>query len=361
MSRRSRRRTATTNALLRFGPEQDVLRAAIRQAYQNRHTSVKSARGQARGVIQAVADTMPAAKAIYGQQGEAQQRALDVFGADVAGLSGVADSIKAGAALERQNATDSLSQARSATLTGLTRQRTAALEGRQFAVAKARDQFVSDISDVLRQKQSLAQRKGAFVTSEIARLAEDAADRRIDLRKISETGRHNRASERTAAKNADTAATRAANAGKDGKDKRFDASHDDYDQAASQISKALAAAKLLDPDSSPSERIHIAQLLASGSKSQPIYETDATGKRVPKLKNGVPLKTPEVPQIDQLWITAALDQYYLGGVSRTTARKLRKAGYRVRRLPVSPHMRKDPFRKGASGKVNAGAGAGARN
>lgn len=337
MPRSRTRRNAQVNALLRFRPEEDVLLAAVRQAYANRRLATRQAHGQAEGLISAVAETMPAARKVYRDQAKSQRFAADVYGTDIAELGPVADSIEAGAALERRTARDQLAQARSGTLTGLTQQRIAARAGEQFAVAKGRSDFIADIKEILAQKASLADRKGAFVQSEIARLADAAADRRIDLRQISQSERN---SQRTAGIDPDTG--RPIPGGKldprpDPKD-RFDATPATYKDANKQIGKAIAVLGQLDPEKDPAGRHDYRRLLITGHDSQPIYATDpTTGKRTPALdKNGIPKVTPEIPAIDKAYAIAAVQMYYDGHISRQTIKTLHDLGIKVKRLPVKP-------------------------
>lgn len=326
-------KTAQANVRIRFGDENDVLKQAVKQAYENRDSARNAARTQSAGVLGAINETLPAAKKIYRQQGAQQQLAADVYGKDVAGLGNVANSIKAGAALERQNATDSLAQSRSATLTGLTGQRVAARTGRQFAMSKAAADFARDIQDVLDQSKSLAGKEGAYLTSEMSRLTDAQASRALARGNLTERVRHDKAGEQTAQQRADQA-------GK-GASKPKDATHAEYQDAASQIGKGLTVLGQLAPDRDPSGRHEFRDLLVTGHKSQPVYETvkdPTTGKpkRQPKLdKNGVPVMTSDVPALDRAYAVAATQMYYDGHVSRETIKRLKALGFRVDRLPVA--------------------------
>ena len=61
-----------------------------------------------------------------------------------------------------------------------------------------------------------------------------------------------------------------------------------------------------------------------------------------------------LPRLDGLWLTVALDQYFLnGGISNGTADKLHKAGYSVKSLGLKPGRKSGGSAAGKVGKVVA--------
>lgn len=308
---RRRARVAQNRALLEFGPETDTLRAAIRQAYSNRQQSVRQARGQARGVIQSVEETIPAVRGIYDRAGNAQAQTARVLGNDLSGLGNVAGSIQAGAALERANMADQLTSAKAQALTGLTQQRIAAKSGRQWAVQQARQQFVSDIKEVLQAQQSLARRRGAFVTSEIDRLAKDAAARRISqgnllvsAGNLAERRRANKVSEAQTQQRLDKPSSGGGGSGGGNKPKPATP----LQQGAVQdgITYTLSDAKRL--QSSGLTRAQAGEVLHKGAPDK-----------------GIKAANP-------LFQQAALDLAYMGYLSKPTRKKLRGRGIQVHKL-----------------------------
>lgn len=352
-------------ALLRFGPDTSALRAAATAAAQQRTQAVATAHSGATGVVSAIDQALPAATQIYRDANRSTNRTNAQVATDLAPLSNVADSIKAASDLEAQNALQHITQAKAATLTGFQQQKTAARGGEQYAVNRAQTDFVDAMTKVLQAQQDLAGQKGAFTSSTLQTLLEAELNRQAGLKKSHiSANQSERNSIRTSGIDPNTGLP--IKGGKlDPKAKKDPnaATHTDYKDATSQITQALTSLGTLDPSRNRDNRLDLGQLLRAGHESQQIYDTvpaptstDPNGtKTVPKLNNGVPVKTPSIPKFDDAFAQAALDMYYDGHVSADTVDKLRKLGLRhlVKRLPVKRHG-KAPARPATTPVVNAG-------
>jgi hypothetical protein len=361
---------AQTNAFLRYQPELDALTAAIRAAQANRRTTVRTARSAAEGVYDSVEDALPDAKRIYRQAGRQQMRTADtLIGTDLQGLDGAANSIVAGAALEQAAAGNRIEQARADTLSGLREMQVQAKAGEQFAVNNAQRQFTSDLKEILAARRSLGSQQGAFLASEIARLVGEKKARQLQLQlnqQDNATSRANtRANNRTSRQNnrEDNATSernnRRSNSGSGSGGSDINATADDYQTADEQITRALRLARTLDPDRNA--RRDAAGLLINGVDpkegelvydpvtNRPVLNPDGTQKRTGGR--------PGIDPIDAIWVQAALDQYYLGGLSRRTRQRLRQQGFKIGRLPVRPRRRPRPNLPGPGDPAPASPGS----
>lgn len=173
---------AAQQALVRFGPELSGLRELQRQAEKNFSTGVQTARVSGAAIGAAIDEAAPQVARIYDRAGLDQARvAHTLVGQDLAGLGGVANSIKAGASLEAGAMAGRLGEARANALTELQTRGVQAREGEGFAVKKARDEFVEAIGQVLRRKQDVRREKGAFTSATAGDLREASRDRALRL------------------------------------------------------------------------------------------------------------------------------------------------------------------------------------
>lgn len=148
---------AALQALVRYGPELSGLKELRRQAEDNLNASLAQAHGGAQGIISTVDQVAPQVAGIYDNAGLAQA-ALNhtLIGNDLAGLGGVANSIKAGASLEAAGMASRLNEAKARSLLDLGQRRVQARQGEQFAVKNAQQQFVQDMTKILQRGQDLA-------------------------------------------------------------------------------------------------------------------------------------------------------------------------------------------------------------
>jgi len=334
-SRQPRNRFITQaglEALLRFGPELSGLKELQRAAETNYRTRVGQARATARGTIDAVNRARPEVKKVYDRAGLEQARtASTLVGKDLAALGPVADSIKAGAALEQTVGLRHLQESRAAALTDLSTRRVQARQGQGFAVTNARRELVSELARIFERKQDLARERGAF-TALTARQLRQAARERADRLAIAQGGwsQSERNSLRSAGIDPDTG--RPIPGGR--LDPRTDrrprprASLERHEMGVDAVGKAIATLRSLDPARDRDNRRDLGDLLKTGQDAVPLL--DEQGK--PRVKNGRALKTPKVPSIPQPWVRVALELYYDGRISESTRRWLRRNGYSVRQL-----------------------------
>lgn len=335
MARRRLLSQAAAQSLVRFGPEESALTELIRQAQANYRMQVRQAAGMSRGIRAAVRQARPRTARIYDRAGLEQARAADTLvGADLAALGPVADSIKAGAALEQTAGLRNLQEARAAALADLGSRAVAAREGAAYAKRSARDELVSELSKVMGRKQALARERGAFEAATVGDLLESAADRRATRRNNRERlSQSERNSLRSSGIDPDT--------GRPIPGGRLDpkgpaasrkwATDDEHQQARTMIGTGFSEAKTL--KRSGASRREAAELLAAGADEQPVYDRK-TGRKVFN-PDGTAKKVPGLPKIeDPLMLRAALDMAYDGHLSRETQRMLHDSNYRIGRLPV---------------------------
>lgn len=334
-------RQAALQTLLRFGPEESGLEELHRQAQENYQAALRTADSTAMGTIGAINRAIPEVEGIYDRAGlEASRTADTLIGSDLAGLGSVADSIKAGAALEVAAQLGNLREARSRALTGLREQRVGAQAGAGYAKQAAQEQLVSDLTKIMERKQGLRREKGAFTALTISQLEEAARKEAADFRRLTmQLGQQERNSKRSAGIDPDT--NKPIPGGKlDPKTKKPKnrQSNEKHLEATTKLDEALTWLKRLDP--AKAERGHFAPLLATGAKQpaqkpQQVYDPQ-TGKRqlnpdgTPKMTGGTPAR--EVPGVGALFASAAADVYYDGHLSRRNEKRLRLAGFSLKRL-----------------------------
>lgn len=326
---------AALQSLVRFGPETSGLRELQREAESELATRVAQAHGSARGLEFAIGQARPQVAQTYDQAG-LTQAALNqtLIGHDLAGLGNVADSIKAGAALEAASMGGRLNEAKSAALTDLSQRRVQARQGEQFAVQNAQDQFVDSVVKILQRKQDLAREKGAFTASTTGQLRE-VAQNRADKLTIAREG--NQQSERNSKRSAgiDPDTGNPIPGGKlDPKQKGPKLqTPQQHTAVADKVSQGMQALATLDPHKA--ERHEQAQLLVTGVKSMDVYDPTSGKKKISSA--GTPVQTPEVPGIGGLLASVAADMYYDGHVSRKNQQRLNQARLSVRKLGLTSY------------------------
>lgn len=344
MARRQRwARQAALQTLLRFGPEESGLEELQRQAHENFDSAVRTADSTALGTIGAINQAIPEVEGIYDRAGLDQARTGEtLIGRDLAGLGSVADSIKAGAALEAANALGNLQQARAGALTDLRQQRVSARAGAGFAKQSAQEQLVSNLTGLLERKQGLRREKGAFTALTVEQLEDAARKEARDMERLTmQLGQQERNSIRSSGTDPDTglptqnAMTAASRERRQARPKLSPEKHLD---AQSKVDMAMEWLRRLDPGKA--DRREVAPLLVTGVKEparggEQVYDPN-TGKRVLN-KDGTPRKVGgrqarEVPGVGGLFASVAADVFYDAHLSRRNEKRLRRAGFSLAQL-----------------------------
>ena len=340
---------AAQQALLRFGPELSALKELQRTAESTYNSAVLAARGTAKDIKATIQNVRPGMTRVFDEAAARNAQIQAVPLGDIAGAN-IPASIKAGSALEQQTANSNLNQLRTTALTDLSQRKVQATQGAAFAQKQAQNQLVKDLTGILRRKQDLAKERGTFTALTTSQLTDAARERALKVRIQNLQNRG--AAERNAASNKQSERNSLRSAGIDpdtgkpipggkadpkAKAKAKLHTAGEHQTAKDAISKGIAALQTLDPDKS--DRHGSAPLLISGHKSQQLYQTvpaptttNPKGtKQVPRIVNGVPVTTPDIPGVGS-WATIAADVYYDGHLSRANQRKLQAAHYSVKEL-----------------------------
>lgn len=339
---------AAMEALVRYGPEESGLNEMQRQATTDLQTSIAQARGTAQGVVSMANAARPGVAKIYDQAGLNQARTAHTLEGDTAQLGGVANSIKAGAALEQTVGLRHLRESKASALTDLSQRAVAAKEGQTWATRKAQDDFASTIAQVLGRKIDLAREKGAFTASTLDSLLQSDMDRKQQLAianaRLTQSERN---SLRSAGIDPDTGRPipngrldphRKTGSGGSG---RFNATRAQIASAQDAYSQTRGLAVQL--KQAGLSRADASVALLHGRDAAPVYQTvttkdPRTGKVTTKQvrvlnKDGTPKTRSAVePAKSALLLTAALDMAYMGHLSRDTARKLRDRGLHPKQI-----------------------------
>lgn len=191
-SKKRRRQFATQaaqEALLRFGPELSGLKAA-EQSYRGDYRAARNqAQAGAEATQAAIAQYAPALAAMFDQTGLATANAAQrLRGADLEGLGAVADSIKAGASLEAEGATNRMNALKAMSVGELVRGAALAPQAAQFSIGQARQTRDTNLGKVAERRRDIEQEIGAFTQSRAGELGQEAAQRaltnRINLRSV---------------------------------------------------------------------------------------------------------------------------------------------------------------------------------
>lgn len=361
-------RQAAQDALVRFGPEIAGLLELEHQARSNLKSSVRSARGNARGIIGAVDRARPEIKDVY-SDATAQQGVINAQVASHVGeLGPVADSIKAAAAVEAGAASSRIGESRATALADLAQRRVSAQEGRQFAVQQARSTFADEIGQVLRRRQSLGAEIGAFKVSQAAGYRDDAAARALTRRGQNITAANNRRSQAQSERNSQRAAGFDPDTGKPIPGGKADPKAS-KNVTQDQINREAGISDKI------SEAVRWATKLASQGLDRPTVEKalsegrDASDPKEVPLHDpvtGKPLYNPDgtpktktvpghagLPKVDSnLLLQAALEIAYDGHVSKRTKARLRQRGVRpgVLNIPL-PKPRNTGQKRPQTGSV----------
>jgi hypothetical protein len=309
---------AALEALVRFGPELSGLKELQRSAQSNFLTAVNQARGSANSIVGTIDSAMPQVSKIYDDAGLKQAAvAGTLMHKDVAGLSGVADSIKAGASLEAAGAANRLNESRSSALTDLSQQKVRARQGEQFAIGNARDQFVSAVEKILNRKQDLRREQGAFKAATINDLAEAEANRVLKRQE----GAANRENARDIA-GVDENGQIVKGGPKDPKVKK--------DAEGKKVNTDLQHGELDDKVGSARRQV---EGLKAGRNRKQIMDILVNGRPAQTVEvDGAEVKLPGIDKRSPLVARAAIELYFDKKISRKTLKKLHARGFSVKKL-----------------------------
>jgi hypothetical protein len=337
MARRRFISQAAEEALVRFNPEKSALLELLRQAGEDRRTTVRQARGTAAGTVAAVNQARPEVKGIYRDAGIAEARIAHTLDEGTAPLGPVARSIQAGIDLERAQGGRHLEESKAAALTDLSDRKVRAREGAQWAVTNAGNVYRGEVGKVRRRVVELAREEGAF-TAGTARELETAAQTRGDKFKLARMGttQSERNSLRTAGIDPDTG--KPIKGGKlDPKGKANRVSNDKHLEWQTKIEDIASYARKY---KGKLNRQQIVDKLSRGRPRQTVL-VDRNGNPLPEGLSGpqkaaagarkVPL--PSIPAFDpNLQMSAALDVALDGRLSRKTQQRLHRAGFSLAQL-----------------------------
>lgn len=337
---------AALQALVRYGPETSGLKELARQAQENRDVTIRQAHGSAAAALGAIDTARPEVAGIYDDAGLRQAATASLLGSQTAGLSGVADPIKAAIAAETAQGSRHLTEMRASNLADLSNRRVQARSGEQFAVQGAQQKFVQDMAKVLARQQDLAGERGAFEASTVNSLEQAALERGLRNRTSLRSTRSAAANSRRSASQSERNSLRSSGIDPD-------------------TGKPIPGGKL-DPKVKARDRADAAKDLPGGVKPNTRAMHGRVTDQVKSMEswirehkgdyrsrheiardllNGVPastitdpktgakIKDPGVPKApSQLALQAALDVVYNGGLSGGTSREFHRRGYSVATL-----------------------------
>lgn len=328
---------AAAQALVRYGPQMQVLEEARRTANSNYRSAIEQAKAGEIGVRQAIDDVTPQVRDIYETAGLGALGAQSLMSKDLAGLGSVADSIKAGASLEAGATANRLRAAQAQALTGLADRRVQAASGAAVARRQAQAKLVDDLAKILGQAQSLEGQKGAFITATAGDLRNAYLERAKD-KSIASAG--NAQSERNSLRSAgidpdtgkpipggklDPKAKKGPKVTPTGQKVVSGGAHGKFQDQLGQVSRIVQ-----DEVSSGASRAQIASDLVKGVPSVTIKKGTVDPGTGEKAKTDI--KVPAIPQTDELLASVALDLMFDGHVSQRNVKKLWERGFSVRQL-----------------------------
>jgi hypothetical protein len=168
-------------ALIRYGPEQSGLRALRQEARGEYRSTVRGARGAARGIVGEVKAVTPQTRHAYDEAGLAAARtAHSVVDPALRGLP--RNSLSAAVKIEQGDYQRNLQESKAAEIADLGSRRVSAREGAAFAVTNAASVRNTALAKIADRFQALRQEKGAFEASTAATLQDDARQRQQQLR-----------------------------------------------------------------------------------------------------------------------------------------------------------------------------------
>jgi hypothetical protein len=171
---------AALQALIRYNPEESGLRALGQEARGEYRSTVRGARGAARGIVGEVKAVTPQTRHAYDEAGLAAARtAHSVVDPALKGLP--RNSLSAAVKIEQGDYQRNLQESKAAEIADLGSRRVSAREGAAFAVTNAASVRNTALAKIADRYQALLREKGAFTASTAATLADDARQRKQQL------------------------------------------------------------------------------------------------------------------------------------------------------------------------------------
>jgi len=339
--------------MLRTSPERRGLRALVAELDAQRRADIGAAQTTSRVLRGAIREADPRVAAIYADARRGLSSVTGNYSQPAAGIArdfsqlgpaagGIAEAARAESEAAQRRAVEGETRAR----TDLQNQGVRAQEGEVFATRAAQARYESEVGKVAEQLRGLDQEEGLYAATEYGRLVEGARGRAVTRRgqtlssrdrqaSLTETQRHNRATERTAARGA--------------KPKRQWVSRDAQNAAADEVGRLAREAQQL--ASRSKDRTYVAQALSQGVPAE-------------KGPDGSVVLPAVKPAKSSLMLSVALDSVFNEGghLSRRNQRMLRKRGYKIEPLgvPTYAQWRKrrarnaPPYRPPAAGAPGPG-------
>jgi hypothetical protein len=357
---------AALQALIRYGPEESGLRALKQEARGEYRSTVRGARGAARGIVGEVKAVTPQTRAAYDAAGLAAARtAHSVVDPALKGLP--QSSLSAAVKIEQGDYQRNLQESKAAELADLGSRRVSAREGAAFAVTNAASERNAALAKIGARFQDLRREKGAFAASTMATLEDDARQRKqqldIALAGLAQsdlnsrrTARNARRTARQSERNSIRSSGIDPNTGKiipngplDPKAKakaKGGPTGEQYLNWQTSIEDIASAAKRLrnakDEHGRPLNlsRAQIVDKLSQGRPAQKVL-VDRHGRPLPQgltpaEKKAAGATVQSLPAIKQypadLRMSAALDIALFGHLTPATQRRLHRAGFNLKRL-----------------------------
>jgi hypothetical protein len=324
MARRSRNRNAAdirlaqARARVRFGPEHSTLNAMIGEAQDTLASDLTSADAASKSAVHfAKKAKKPVARIFNTARSEADAAHADVEAA-FGRLGGAADPFRAATAREQAGAHQRVALAGANALHELTQRQLEAKAGGQYAKTAAKQDYRKTLGTLAAKLTDLGDREGAFIVAEAGGLREARAGRQATTRNT-RLGIQGRKEAADTAYGRDVAKIKLrdqlSNKGGGGKGLGGNkpATHAELRGFTSNFSKAKSYAQQFANQGDPRHK-------AAGDLTRGVVPTATAPVGVPSIG-------------DQLAISAALDMAYAGHIGRTTAKRLHKAGIRVKDLP----------------------------
>jgi hypothetical protein len=357
---------AALQALIRFGPEESGLQALKQEARGTYRQTVRGARGAARGIVGEVKAVTPQTRKAYDEAGLAAARtAHSVVDPALKGLP--QNSLSAAVKIEQADYRRNLQESKAAELADLGSRRVSAREGAAFAVTNAASVRNSDLAKYNARYQALRQEKGAFTALTEATLADDARQRRQQLRiamaGLRQQDRTSRRSARQSERNSIRSSGIDPNTGKiipngplDPKAKakaKGGPTGEQYLNWQTSIEDISAAAKRLKNAKDRNGRplnLSRAQIVDKLSAGRPAQQVLTATKNWGSFRKGDQLPAGLTPQEKKalgatnialgaikpypadLRMSAALDIALFGHLTPATQKRLHRAGFNLKRL-----------------------------
>lgn len=350
---------AALQALIRYGPEESGLRALKREARGTYRSTVRGARGAARGIVGEVRAVTPQTREAYDEAGLAAARtAHSVVDPALKGLP--RNSLTAAVKIEQGDFQRNLQESRAAELADLGSRRVSAREGAAFAVTNAAAERNASLAKIAERGLDLRREKGAFAASTMATLEDDARQRRQQLRialaGLQQSAQNSRRSARQSERNSLRSAGIDPNTGRPIPGGRLDPKAPgkkkggptgaQYLNWQTSIEDISAAAKRLrnakDRQGRPLNlsRAQIVAKLSAGRPAQTLL-VDRHGNPLPeglspqekKARGATRQALPAIRAYPaDLRMSAALDIALFGHLTPATQRRLHRAGFNLKRL-----------------------------